>query len=183
MAALPRRMPVYRQYLAFAHAILDKLDVWQGKITLASLDIADPDGLHGQMGQGRGQILVGSHLGNIEVCRALAERTGALKLNVLVHDKHAARFSRLLNEAGGVRWLHRCLKTAVRRDRMGPVRPGALRLHGHPHVAAFLDALERDRVARFVVNDFCRAYHRTGDAEAAAASACECAALPFSDWE
>ncbi|KGD92198.1 glycosyl transferase [Achromobacter sp. RTa] len=98
---LPRRMPVYRQYLAFAHAILDKLDVWQGRITLASLDISDPDGLHGQMGEGRGQILVGSHLGNIEVCRALAERTGALKLNVLVHDKHAARFSRMLNDAGG----------------------------------------------------------------------------------
>jgi predicted LPLAT superfamily acyltransferase len=98
---LPRSMPVYRQYLAFAHAILDKLDVWQGKITMASVDIADPDGLHGQMGAGRGQILVGSHLGNIEVCRALAERTGALKLNVLVHDKHAAHFGRLLNEAGG----------------------------------------------------------------------------------
>ncbi|MCW0206262.1 MAG: glycosyl transferase [Achromobacter sp.] len=98
---LPRNLPVYRQYLAFADAILDKLDVWQGKITMASLDIADPDGLHGQMGTGRGQILVGSHLGNLEICRALAERTGALKLNVLVHDKHAAQFSRLLDEAGG----------------------------------------------------------------------------------
>ncbi|MGS1006012.1 LpxL/LpxP family acyltransferase [Achromobacter anxifer] len=98
---LPRRMPVYRQYLAFANAILDKLDVWQGKITMANLDIADPDGLHAQMGRNRGQILVGSHLGNIEVCRALAEQSGALKLNVLVHDKHAAHFSRLLHAAGG----------------------------------------------------------------------------------
>lgn len=90
---------------------------------------------------------------------------------------------RLLDAPGGVRWLHRCLKTAERRDGTRRVRPGALRLHGHPHVAAFLDALERDRVAHFVVNDFCRAYHRTGNAETAAASACESRALPFSDWE
>ncbi len=98
---LPRSFPVYRQYLAFAQALLDKLDVWQGKITLADLDIHDPDGLHAQMGSGRGQILVGSHLGNIEVCRALAEQSGLLKLNVLVHTKHAAQFGRLLDEAGG----------------------------------------------------------------------------------
>lgn len=100
-APLPRAFPVYRQYLAFAVAMLDKLDVWQGKITMARLDMSDPDGLHAQMGQGRGQILVGSHLGNIEVCRALAEQTGALRLNVLVHSKHAVHFNRLLDEAGG----------------------------------------------------------------------------------
>ncbi|MEN4922894.1 glycosyl transferase [Achromobacter spanius] len=100
-APLPRAFPVYRQYLAFARAMLDKLDVWQGKITMANLDIADPDGLHAQMGHGRGQILIGSHLGNIEICRALAEQTGALRLNVLVHSKHAAHFNRLLSEAGG----------------------------------------------------------------------------------
>lgn len=101
VAPLPRAFPVYRQYLAFATAMLDKLDVWQGRITMAQLDIADPDGLHGQMGHGRGQILVGSHLGNLEICRALAEQTGALRLNVLVHSKHAVHFNRLLDEAGG----------------------------------------------------------------------------------
>ncbi|WP_445658666.1 LpxL/LpxP family acyltransferase [Achromobacter sp. NCFB-sbj8-Ac1-l] len=98
---LPKSFPVYRQYLAFAQALLDKLDVWQGKVTYADLDITDPDALHAQMGTGRGQILVGSHLGNLEVCRALAEKSGRLKLNVLVHTKHAVHFGRLLDEAGG----------------------------------------------------------------------------------
>lgn len=100
-APLPRVFPVYRQYLAFADAMLDKLDVWQGRITTARLDIADPDRLHAQMGHGRGQILVGSHLGNIEICRALAQQAGALRLNVLVHNKHAVHFNRLVSEAGG----------------------------------------------------------------------------------
>lgn len=102
-AVLPRKAAVYRQYLAFANALLDKLDVWQGKIGLADIELQDPDGLHAQMQGGSGQILVGAHLGNIEVCRALAERGRTLTLNVLVHDKHAPAFNALLGEAGSLR--------------------------------------------------------------------------------
>lgn len=101
--ALPARRPVYGQFLAFAEAILDKLDVWQGRLTVQHVTLSDPDGLHAQMSRGRGQILVGSHLGNLEVCRALIERDGRLKLNVLVHTRHAAAFNRLLMEAGASR--------------------------------------------------------------------------------
>jgi len=97
---LPRHAPVYRQYLAFATALLDKLDVWQDKIRMSDVDLIDPDGLHEQMRGGSGQLLVGAHLGNIELCRALAEREQKLKLNVLVHNKHAQAFNRLLGDAG-----------------------------------------------------------------------------------
>lgn len=99
-AVLPARAPVYRQFLAFASALLDKLDVWRGRIRLADVTLSDPDGLHPQLYTGRGQILVGSHLGNIEICRALAERERRLPMNVLVHSKHAEAFNRLLGEAG-----------------------------------------------------------------------------------
>lgn len=99
---LPHRAPVYRQYLAFADALLDKFDVWQNKITIADVDLVDPDNLHQQMHEGRGQLLVGSHLGNLEVCRALAEREKRLVLNVLVHSKHALAFNALLGESGPV---------------------------------------------------------------------------------
>lgn len=97
----PKRAPVYRQYLAFADAILDKFDVWQNKIGLADLDIVDPDALHEQMHGGRGQILVGAHLGNLEICRALAQKNNRVVLNVLVHDKHAEHFNHLLAQANG----------------------------------------------------------------------------------
>jgi predicted LPLAT superfamily acyltransferase len=99
-AALPARRPVYGQFLAFADAILDKLDAWQGRITRQDIDVRDPHGLHAQMNGARGQILVGSHLGNLEVCRALIERSGELRLNVLVHTRHAAAVNRLLEQAG-----------------------------------------------------------------------------------
>jgi predicted LPLAT superfamily acyltransferase len=102
-AALPARRPVYGQFLAFAEAILDKLDVWQDRLTLRDVVVQDPDGLHAQMHTGRGQILVGSHLGNLEICRALVERGGQLTLNVLVHTRHAQAFNRLLADAGASR--------------------------------------------------------------------------------
>ncbi|OZI60077.1 LpxL/LpxP family acyltransferase [Bordetella genomosp. 11] len=101
--ALPARRPVYGQFRAFADAILDKLDVWQGRLTARDVVIQDPHDLHAQMRAGRGQILVGSHLGNLEVCRALVERGGQLTLNVLVHTRHAEAFNQLLAQAGASR--------------------------------------------------------------------------------
>lgn len=99
-AALPARRPVYGQFLAFADAILDKLDVWHGRLTRADITVLDPDALHAQMNSGRGQILVGAHLGNLEVCRALIEQSGEFILNVLVHTRHAEAFNRLLARTG-----------------------------------------------------------------------------------
>jgi predicted LPLAT superfamily acyltransferase len=101
--ALPAHRPVYGQFQAFAEAILDKFDVWQGRLTVRDVDVRDPDNLHAGMREGRGQILVGAHLGNLEVCRALVERGGQLALNVLVHTRHAEAFNRLLAEAGASR--------------------------------------------------------------------------------
>ncbi|OZI23795.1 glycosyl transferase [Bordetella genomosp. 9] len=101
--ALPARRAVYGQFQAFAEAILDKLDVWQGRLTVRDVDIHDPHQLHAQMWADRGQILVGSHLGNLEVCRALVERSGQLTMNVLVHTRHAESFNQLLAQAGATR--------------------------------------------------------------------------------
>jgi predicted LPLAT superfamily acyltransferase len=96
----PRKWPVYQQFLAFAEALLDKLDAWQGRIGRADICVVDRDALHDQMEGERGQILVGAHLGNLEVCRALADRHTKARLNILVHSKHAEKFNRLLGEAG-----------------------------------------------------------------------------------
>jgi predicted LPLAT superfamily acyltransferase len=100
---LPARGAVYGQFLAFAEAILDKFDVWQGRLTARDVQMQDPHDLHAQMRGGRGQILVGAHFGNLEVCRALVERGGHLALNVLVHTRHAEAFNRLLADAGATR--------------------------------------------------------------------------------
>lgn len=98
----PARGAVYRQYLMFAQVLLDKLDAWQGRITFDDLDIADPDGLLAQMSSSgaRGQILLCSHMGNLDVCRALAAHRQDIRLTVLVHSHNAVRFNQVLGEAG-----------------------------------------------------------------------------------
>ncbi len=90
----------FRHFLGFAGAILDKLQAWQGKIRMDDVDFHDHHLFSNLADQGTGGILVGSHLGNIEVCRALGSLSGKLRLTVLVHTKHAQNFNRLLEQAG-----------------------------------------------------------------------------------
>jgi len=99
-APLPRRFAVYRQYLAFADALLDKLDVWRGTISRADLRLIDADGVHPQLGQGRGQILVTAHLGNAEITRALVAQLPKVQVNILMHSRNAQRFNQVLAAAG-----------------------------------------------------------------------------------
>jgi len=86
--------------MAFADALLDKLDVWGGRLALDRLVLHDSANLHADLKAPRGQLLVGSHLGNLEICRALAEMGRKVKMNVLVHTRHAEQFNRLLYESG-----------------------------------------------------------------------------------
>jgi predicted LPLAT superfamily acyltransferase len=100
----PRLRSVFGQHMAFAHCLLDRLDVWNGKLRLEQVELNDPDGVRTQMlasrRSGRGQILVCTHMGNQDVSRAMAELGDQVPLNVLVHNRHVDRFNRLLGEAG-----------------------------------------------------------------------------------
>ncbi|WP_213948459.1 glycosyl transferase [Luteibacter sp. dw_328] len=97
----PRQRPVLAQYLAFGDCMLDRFDVWRGKLRLSSVDMDDPDGVRDSLRSGgRGQLLVCTHLGNLDVCRAMAEIGEGVALNVLMHLPHAAHFNRLLGESG-----------------------------------------------------------------------------------
>jgi len=97
----PRSRAVFAQYLAFGECMLDRFDVWRGKLRLSSVDMDDPDGVRDALlAGGRGQLLVCTHLGNLDVCRAMAEVGDGVALNVLMHLPNAAHFNRLLGESG-----------------------------------------------------------------------------------
>lgn len=94
---------VFRQFLAFGEAITDRFAVWQHQIHYADLVIDDAENLYAEIDAGgRGQILICSHFGNIEICRALLNNGHHpnFKLNALVHSKHAEAFNQALVEAG-----------------------------------------------------------------------------------
>lgn len=104
-APLPRRLPVLQQFTAFGQAVCDRFAVWQHKISYQDLQLHDPDDVYADMDNpgGRGQIFVCSHLGNVEICRALVSHHQGFRLNVLVHSRHAEAFNEALIKAGADR--------------------------------------------------------------------------------
>lgn len=87
-----------RHFIAFANAIVDKLAAWAGAISLADVEYHGREAVLDRLGQGQGLVLLGSHLGNLEVCRVIATLDKDIAINVLVHTKHAEKFNDLLNQ-------------------------------------------------------------------------------------
>jgi len=75
--------------------------VWTGSIDPASVDFPNRPLLLGLLEQKRGAILLSGHIGNLEICQAIANQRGHIHLNILVHTKHAEKFNRLMGGSGG----------------------------------------------------------------------------------
>lgn len=88
----------YRHFISFANAIVDKLAAWSGALKVGDVEYHGRDELFTAIGKGRGALLLGSHLGNLEVCRVIADLDNAIGVNVLVHTKHAQKFNQFLNQ-------------------------------------------------------------------------------------
>jgi len=87
----------FQNFIEFGASALDKLASWNNDIKpekiqfpgkMKSLFELDPDK--------KGAVLFVSHLGNIEVLRALASHHKDRGLNVLVHTKHATKFNAIM---------------------------------------------------------------------------------------
>lgn len=91
----------FAHFMSFGEAILDKLLAWTGRIGLDRVDFQNLEAFEALQKSGRGGVLITSHFGNAEVCRALGTRNTDVKINVLVHTKHAANFNHLLQQKSG----------------------------------------------------------------------------------
>lgn len=89
-------MGVLRHFGAFAEAILDKMLLWGGLYDFGQVRIHGAEPLWNMIQERRGALLVCAHLGNLDLCRALSLRTPGLKINVLVHTRHAQAFNDML---------------------------------------------------------------------------------------
>lgn len=103
-AIITSRTPRLAQIMHFADAITDRFAVWQHKITIRDITIhrsaeIERAIVNPQCGE-RGQILVCSHLGNVEISRAFAQHYPKFTLNVLIHNAHAKAFNEALKKAG-----------------------------------------------------------------------------------
>lgn len=87
---------VVRHFGSFAETILDKMLLWGGLFDFSKVSLHGAEPLLQMIGSGRGAMLVCAHLGNLDLCRALSLRTPGLKVNVLVHTRHAQAFNDML---------------------------------------------------------------------------------------
>lgn len=90
----------YRHFLSFGETLLDKIVVWTGNITPEQVDFPNRQLLLDLIEQKRGAMLLSGHIGNLEICQAIATMRGHIHLNILVHTKHAEKFNRLLGSRG-----------------------------------------------------------------------------------
>ncbi|MBD0785244.1 glycosyltransferase family 2 protein [Vibrio sp. Y2-5] len=93
---LAKNLTSYNHLLSFGETMLDKLAAWRGDFNINNLTIHGQEQLTSLVEQKRGLLLLGSHLGNIELCRALSRRHTHLKINALVFTEHAERFNAVM---------------------------------------------------------------------------------------
>lgn len=91
----PKLYPFF-QYLEFGRSALDKITAWMGKISLEDISFNNKSQMLEIVAEQKGGIILTSHLGNMEVCRALSEEIPQLKVNALVHTKNAVKFNQFL---------------------------------------------------------------------------------------
>lgn len=99
--ALGRRanwLDLYRHYLCFASTILDRVYFLRGRFDLFELTVHGMDDFDRLLKQGRGCLLVGSHLGSFEAVRAVGLAHEAFEIRVLMDEQNAPLFRRLIAE-------------------------------------------------------------------------------------
>ncbi|WP_173497418.1 glycosyltransferase family 2 protein [Shewanella sp. ISTPL2] len=85
-------------FLAFGNAALDRIDAWCDRIQFSQVDFPDRQVLADQLESGKGAVLLVSHLGNLELCRAISIHQRKVKVNVMVLTSHAENFNKVLKQ-------------------------------------------------------------------------------------
>ncbi|OQD48976.1 acyltransferase [Enterobacter cancerogenus] len=96
---VPPRFNSFFHFMRFGNAMLDKVASWRGELKFTrdvvfapgaseTLNIATP----------QGKLLLASHLGDVEACRALAQLDGIKTINALVFSENAQRFKQIMRE-------------------------------------------------------------------------------------
>ena len=90
---------VFSHFEVFGVAICDKFRVWKGKIKDSELEIIDLERIKSELiGAQKGQILLTAHLGNVEICKALAARVEGFRMVILTYDENSRKFNEVLRE-------------------------------------------------------------------------------------
>ncbi|CAH0991516.1 hypothetical protein SIN8267_01622 [Sinobacterium norvegicum] len=93
------KLSSFQHFLSFGECMLDKLSAWSGGVTIDDVDILTPavrNEILAHRERQQGLLLLGSHLGNIELCRALSDGYQGITVNAVVFTEHAESFNRVM---------------------------------------------------------------------------------------
>lgn len=85
-------------FYSFAQSAFDKIDAWMGRITSERIIYSQTHPIAELQKKQQGAVFIGSHLGNLEVCRALGHGRYQTRINVLVFTHHAVEFNKVLTK-------------------------------------------------------------------------------------
>lgn len=88
----PGYRDVFAHMYSFGQSVLDKLLAWSTPLTESEFEIANEPVLAEFLKKENGQLIIGSHLGNLEYCRGFMQRYKQRTINALVYDQHSANF-------------------------------------------------------------------------------------------
>jgi predicted LPLAT superfamily acyltransferase len=88
----------YRHFLSFAGKVVDTFAGWLGGMPADSVVPVQVDDLRLAEADPRGALFIVSHLGNVDLARAVLDENTRQRLLILVHTKHAENFNRMLRE-------------------------------------------------------------------------------------
>ncbi len=91
----PTTWNVWRHMLTFADASIDKFAAWRGEVA-GSVEFNGAEEFARLSREKRGALFIGSHLGNLEMIRALAANKHLAKVTAVVYTDHARRFAATL---------------------------------------------------------------------------------------
>jgi predicted LPLAT superfamily acyltransferase/glycosyltransferase involved in cell wall biosynthesis len=88
----------YRHFMSFAGRTLDTFIGWTGGIARDRLQPGDIAALHEIQSRSRGALFIISHLGNVDLLRAVLDDRQRRRLTILVHTRHAENYNRILRK-------------------------------------------------------------------------------------
>jgi len=151
LSAPVRVWDIWLHHWAFARALLDRIAAWMGKIKLSDVSLDNRALLIDLKAQKKGAILLGAHLGNLEMCRGVVENDGYLTLNVILHSHNTAKINRLMQS------LHPNVQVRlIQIDEINPVTAMRLRamLDNGEFIILLADRLPPGEQPRFIEYPF-----------------------------
>lgn len=97
----PRWRDLWRHQLSFGLALVDRLGAWMGRIRRTDVAFDGHQTMLDLQARSTGAVLLGAHLGNLEMCRAVVTNDGSMKLNVILHNRNTENFNRLIQNVSG----------------------------------------------------------------------------------